>query len=115
VGGVVSARPLASGGVIYVTSADGRLYALDARRGTALWSVKLGGQLGSSPVISGGLIYVGSAVSDNSGSLCIVGTDGKIVKEYQTGGQVQSSPLAAGGWVVVGSENDAVLGVRLAG
>ena len=112
VGGAVSSRPLVSGGVAYVSSADGRLYALTAGSGKELWSVKLGGPLDSSPAIGGGLIYVGSAVSDVSGSLCVVTANGKIVKEYQTGAQVQSSPLIADGWVIVGSDNDEVLAVR---
>jgi len=102
-------------GVVYVSSADGRLYALGASQGTVRWTTALGAQLDSSPVLGAGLVYVGSEVSDTSGSLCAVSTDGRVVTEYQTGAQVQSSPVIADGRVYVGSDNNEVLAEGLPG
>jgi len=47
-------------GVVYVGSLNHKVYALNARTGTKLWSFTTGGELDSSPAVANGLVYVGS-------------------------------------------------------
>ena len=56
---MIWSSPAVSGGLVYVGSNDGYLYALDAASGTERW--RFGdGRVISSPAVSGGLVYVGS-------------------------------------------------------
>ena len=67
--------PLISDGVVYVTSLDGGLYALDAATGSAKWTYKATKGLTTTPVIAGDVILVGGfdstlfAVSKSNGQL----------------------------------------------
>ena len=63
----VLSSPVVSGGTVYVGSADGRLYAIDAETGQEQWAFETDGPVGS-PAVSGGTVYVGS----NDGSLYAV-------------------------------------------
>lgn len=57
--GPVVGSPVISDGTVYVSSSDGRVYALDARFGDEIWvSGKLSEKLWAAPVISGGHLYV---------------------------------------------------------
>ena len=49
--------PAVAGGMIYIGSLDGRLYALDARTGQEKWSFKTDGDVYSSPAVAGGVVY----------------------------------------------------------
>ncbi len=49
--------------VVYVGSADHRLYALDATNGNKLWSYKAGGPIRSKPVLANGNVYFTSGRS----------------------------------------------------
>jgi outer membrane protein assembly factor BamB len=49
-----------SGNTVYLGSADGRLYALDAGSGKETWRYDLGVPITSSPAISGNTVYVAS-------------------------------------------------------
>ncbi len=46
-------------GVVYVSSDDGNIYALDASTGEYLWTTVVGG-VDSSPVVAKGVVYVSS-------------------------------------------------------
>src|ERR1700674_1365913 len=52
--------PAVANGVVYVGSADGNLYALNARTGARLWNYPTGTTVGSSPAVANGVVYVGS-------------------------------------------------------
>jgi outer membrane protein assembly factor BamB len=56
----VASSPAVSGDVVYVGAGDGKLYALSARDGSALWSYDIGTPICSSPAISGNALYVGA-------------------------------------------------------
>jgi outer membrane protein assembly factor BamB len=70
-----------SGGVLYVASEDGHVYAFDAscRPHDAvcppLWVGTLGAPANSAPVVSGGMVYVTAGLSDTGG----VGGPGAVV------------------------------------
>ncbi|MBA2277675.1 MAG: PQQ-binding-like beta-propeller repeat protein [Chloroflexia bacterium] len=59
-GGEVYASPAVAGGVVYLTSKAGFLYAVDARTGEQRWRVLLGDYVvRSSPAVVDGVVYVG--------------------------------------------------------
>ncbi len=62
--GDVVSSPTVAGGVVYVGSNDGHVYALDLTSGERRWRSNLGSQVSSSPAVGGGLIY--AAAGDGS-------------------------------------------------
>src|SRR5712675_2392356 len=60
-GASVYSSPAVANGVVYVSSEDGAVYALEASTGAKLWSYTTGGGVfGSSPAVENGVVYVGS-------------------------------------------------------
>ncbi len=72
-GDAIFSSPAVAGGVVYVGSNDGTLYAFDAAAGdatctgtppsrtcTPLWTAATGGSVESSPAVVAGVVYVGS-------------------------------------------------------
>ena len=61
-GGIVRSTPaLGADGVLYVGSADNKVYALDTEDGNKLWEFVTGGPVNSSPTLSDdGVLYVGA-------------------------------------------------------
>jgi len=59
-GGMITSSPVVAGGVVYVGSYDGKLYALDAMTGARKWNYTTGGLIDSSPAVADGVVYVGS-------------------------------------------------------
>ncbi len=47
-------------GIVYVSSQDHKLYALDAITGAILWTYTTGDAIDSSPAVANGMVYVGS-------------------------------------------------------
>ena len=59
-GSEVRSSPAVAGGVVYVGSGDGRVYALNATTGAQVWNYTTGSFVFSSPAVAGGVVYVGS-------------------------------------------------------
>ena len=59
-GDKVRSSPAVSDGVVYVSSYDDYVYALDGATGVNLWSFKTGNDIYSSPIVADGVLYVGS-------------------------------------------------------
>jgi len=55
----VDSSPVVEKGVLYIGSADDKLYALDAETGAALWATNVAG-VASSPEVAKDLVYIGS-------------------------------------------------------
>jgi hypothetical protein len=95
----VYSSPAVAGGVVYVGSADHKIYALNATTGAYIWSYTTGFNVYSSPAVASGLVYVGS----NDGNVyALNASTGALVWSYLTG-FVESSPAVADGIVYVGS------------
>jgi PQQ-dependent dehydrogenase (methanol/ethanol family) len=80
-------------GRLFRGSNDGRLYALDARTGEALWNVvagdvKRGETFPAAPIAWGGLVFIGNAGGDNFGV-----TGRMMAFDAETGGRVWSFGL----------------------
>src|SRR3712207_4707555 len=59
-GGMVQSSATVAGGVAYVGSGDGVLYALDAATGVERWRFAAARAITSSPALAGGAVYFGS-------------------------------------------------------
>jgi outer membrane protein assembly factor BamB len=111
--------PAVVGGLVYIGSSDGRLWAYPASGcgldlcTTPLWNSTGLGQILDSPTVADGLVYVGSQTSDssNNGKLDVFDASGcgKPVCAPKWQGKagpdsiLQSSPAVVGGRVYVGS------------
>jgi outer membrane protein assembly factor BamB len=87
----VWAAPLLHEGVLYVTSLDHYLYAVDAETGEAVWPnpVDLEGAITSTPRFYEGHLYVGSY----SHKMYKISLDGNIVAEHEGENWVWSTPV----------------------
>src|SRR5579859_5367625 len=99
-GYAVESSPAVAGGVVYIASLDGNVYALSAATGAKLWSYTTGNQVASSPAVTGGVVYIGSA---DGNVYALNAVTGAKLWNFTTGGFVGSSPAVAGGVVYIGS------------
>jgi outer membrane protein assembly factor BamB len=84
--------------VLYAASRKGKVRALDATTGRALWEADTKADLAAGPSFGDGLVVVGTS----SGTvIALEATDGKQRWRVQSGGEVLAAPLVAGDRVVV--------------
>ncbi|HKG91199.1 MAG TPA: PQQ-binding-like beta-propeller repeat protein [Gemmatimonadaceae bacterium] len=113
-GGPVRSSPTVAGGVLYVGSGDGFVYAIDAVSGAVKWRREMGGAVASTPAVAGGLVYVGAA----GGSYrALRAADGTVAWTFKAGAEVPlawglesgqvygSSPAISGSTVLFGAED----------
>ena len=74
-GGPIVASPAVADGVVYITSTDAFVYAIDQETGKEKWKLKTRMPIASSPTISGGLLYL---VTSSSGLAAIDIATGQI-------------------------------------
>lgn len=94
----VWAEPLLVDGVLYVSSMDHNLYALDAESGVELWRVNLGSAIADKPVLYEDSLYVGSFAR----KIFRISLDGQITAEYPTTEWVWGSPAIVDDMLYVG-------------
>jgi outer membrane protein assembly factor BamB len=106
--GGVGSSPTVAGGVVYVGSDDGNVYALNASTGSVVWSYatvypdeNYSFGVDSSPAVVGNVVYVGAGQNVTA----LNALTGALVWNYTTGDIVESSPAVAGGVVYVGSDD----------
>jgi len=106
-GNSIVSSPAVAGGMVYIGSEDGKLYAFDAtcrQKCQPLWNFATGYAIDSSPAIAGGMVYVGSL--DNGKLYAFDATCRQKCQplwSFTTGAAIFSSPAVAGGMVYVGS------------
>lgn len=111
-GAPIAATPAVADGMVYVTTRDGRLHALDAASGTVRWTVESdvprpmpwghesGDRYTPSPAVSGGLVVWAAA----DGVVRATDRESGVARwTAATGGPIWSSPAVADGVVYVGS------------
>jgi outer membrane protein assembly factor BamB len=99
----IESAPAVVGGVVYVSSLDKHLYAIDLATGKQKWKTKLG-YMKASPAVKGGRVYVG----DLDGVFyCVSAADGKVVWKFEpeTGGEIHASANFHGDNIIFGSHN----------
>lgn len=78
--GAISSSPALSNGVVYFSSFDGYLYALEANTGEEKWKFNTGDGLTSTPAISNEIIYFG----DYKGYLYAIDNKGQLKWKLKT-------------------------------
>ena len=96
----VESSPVVANGVVYVTSDDGKLYALNASTGAELWSYTTGNFFEGSPAVANGVVYFGSV--DNNVYALNANTGAKL---WSYPAFVISTPAVANGVVYIGSSD----------
>jgi outer membrane protein assembly factor BamB len=127
----IKSDPLVAGDTVYLTSYDGRLYALRTEDGKKLWQfpaeppkpgegqeavpaeqITTGSFSYSAPFLADGVIYVGNL----DGYLYAVAAgSGQLKWRFKTDGGVTSSPLVENGLVYFGSKDDHVYAIKTDG
>jgi outer membrane protein assembly factor BamB len=122
--GAVNSSPAVANGVVYVGSADGKLYAFGVGCATGggtcspIWTAATGGPIDSSPSTSGNHVYVGSADGKLYAFAVGCATGGGTcapIWTATTGGAIQSSPSVDNGVVYVGSSDGKLYAFSAAG
>jgi outer membrane protein assembly factor BamB len=98
----MTSAPAVAGGVVYVGSADHRLYAVADDSGRERWHFATGDAIRSTPAVADGRVYFGSY--DNHVYALDAGS-GDLLWSFDTLQPVVSSPLVARGKVFVGSRD----------
>ena len=62
---VLKSSPAVSGGIVYVGSLDGNMYALDANSGNVVWKAATVGPIENSPSVSDGAVFFTSHGPDH--------------------------------------------------
>ena len=123
-GAAVDSSPAVANGVVYVGSADGKLYAFAVGCATGggtcapLWTATTGGAIDSSPAASGDRVFVGSADGKLYAFAVGCATGGGTCSPLwtaTTGGPIHSSPTVDTGVVYVGSDDGKVYAFDAAG
>lgn len=107
----IQSRLVQSGGLLYVPTMGGALYALGTRSGKTRWQFKSGGALFSVPLVDSGTVYVGSA--DHS-VYALDAVTGKLKWKRETGGSVLSGAAKAGDIVCITSTDRKIYGLDTA-
>jgi outer membrane protein assembly factor BamB len=91
-GGPIKSSAAVSDGLVYVGSDDGKVYALDAAKGTTKWTRDAGGPIEAPPFVRGGLVYIGS----EDGALYALDAATGVVKwKHATEGKILSGANVA--------------------
>jgi outer membrane protein assembly factor BamB len=92
------ATPALADGIVYAGSADGYLYAVDARDGTDLWRHGIGGAVENALAVADGTVYA------STDALHAVDAEtGEERWRFEPGSRVSGSPAVADGTVFVGT------------
>ena len=119
--GTFASSPAVVDGRIYVGSDNGKVYCLDAVKGTVIWTFAAARPVFASPVVVEGRVYVGEGLHQDSNCsvYCLDAHTGKKVWEFRTISHVEFSPTLHDGrlYVTAGSDGvyclDALTGQKL--
>ena len=115
--GSIHGSPVIAGGVVYVGSSDGKLYALDARTGDVRWARALGAPVDSTPAVANGVVFAqshaGRVVALRAASGVTVWeragrADAPLPWGHESGDCYTSSPAIAGDSVLIGGGDGAL-------
>lgn len=123
-GGPVWSSPVVSDGTVYVGSADGGLYALDADSGARRWHADVGSPVGSTPAVAGGAVIF---TSRDGVVHALDAESGEVRWRVETGALLPwtwgfegwdlylSSPVVQDSLVIVGAGDGAIYALTLEG
>lgn len=99
---------IVANGVVYVGGHDGRVYAIDARRGSKLWEFRTKDHVMSTPILHDGRLFVGSM---DGFYYALDPRAGTVLWKYESGykpwngiryGGVRATPIILDGKIVFG-------------
>jgi len=96
----ITSSPVVAQGIVFFTSLDSSIYALDAKSGWVIWRFRMMKGSISSPYHLENSIYVGSA---DGNIYCLEADNARELWKFQTGSQVSGSPVAYRDWVYCGT------------
>ena len=97
----IVSTPAVKGGILYLTTHDNRVVALDAATGDLIWEHDTGGRVYSSPAVAGDLVFFGAP---NGRVIALDASSGAMRWEFVTGeGSNVGSPIVKDGVVYIGS------------
>lgn len=91
--------PVVTDGSVYIGSADGYLYALNANTGEEKWRFQTEHRVEGSPAVEDGTVYVGSY---DQSVYALESATGEIRWEYQSNGLIRGSPTVTEQAVYIG-------------
>ena len=94
-GDAVYSSPALANGVVYVSSWDGNVYALDAYTGAELWNHGYGSAIIWTPTVANSMVYIGNIEALDAST-------GVKIWNYATGGG-ESVPAVVAGVAYIGS------------
>jgi outer membrane protein assembly factor BamB len=97
-----AAAAAVASGRVYVGTPDGRVLALDARRGTIVWQFKAADAIVATPVVAHGRVYCGSF---DGHVYALDAASGSLVWKHDTGGAVTSAVAVSGRTILAGSRS----------
>ena len=99
-GGRVRSSGAIVGDIVYIGSADGNVYALDAQTGEKRWAFRTGAEVYSSPAVANGLVFVGS----RDGRIYALDAETGAAKwTHQVGRPVRASGVVVDSVLYIGS------------
>jgi outer membrane protein assembly factor BamB len=99
--------PVIAGGMVYVGSNDGRLYALNASTGAIAWYGSAGASIPLPPAVEGTRIFAGSDDGKVYAFPTSCSTPCAPLWTTTTSGRISSAPIVSNGVVYVGAGNGA--------
>jgi len=84
-GAEVKSSPAVDGGLVFIGSNDGNIYAIGLRTGNKVWAFQAGDAVEASPCVADGKVFVGSS---DSFMYALDATSGALKWKYETGGQI---------------------------
>jgi eukaryotic-like serine/threonine-protein kinase len=94
-----------SEGMLFFSSLDATLYAIDAKTGWAIWRFRMDKGSVSSPIVLNDNIFFGSA---DGKIYCVNKNNGRLVWSYQTESQVSGSPITDNDRVYIGDSDGGI-------
>ena len=107
--GSVVSSPTVVNQVVYVSSQDKNVYALNALNGKLIWKYATGGSIEDSPAVANGMVYI---EADNGYVYCLNANTGSLVWHTYIDSnlhftyanfEITSSPVVSNGMVYIGS------------
>ncbi len=99
-GGPLSASPVIANGILYIGSADGKMYALDAKKWDIKWVYNAGSSIRFSAVVWGGQVYFNTR---NNKFYALDADSGELVWDFKSQGWMDSPPVVFEGIVYTGA------------
>ena len=95
--------PAIADGKLYIGSANGNIYCLNATNGHEIWlSFKINAEIQSSPAIANGFLYI---IGRDGGIYCLNAQTGDIAWKFKTGYGTGASPTVVNGYVYATSQD----------